>query len=164
MQIAQVYLQHSDPDYAKRTWQHVMDEIERAKTGATQYRWQSAVKDKAFDQIRDLVLIKTQAEQFLDVLHKGTVSTNVYLRRLQNFALDMNWIPRPIIPKRQWPKIEYKPKRAITWEEHHKILAQEQNPEYRAYYELLWHLGGSQSDVAHLCAEDVDWEDRTITQ
>ena len=39
---------------------------------------------------------------------------------------------------------------------------EEKNPEYYAYYELLWHLGGSQSDIANLCAENVNWEDRTI--
>ena len=25
-----------------------------------------------------------------------------------------------------------------------------------------WHLGGSQSDIAHLKAQDIDWTDRTI--
>ena len=35
LQIAQVYLQHSDPDFAKRTWQHVMDEMGKTKSGST---------------------------------------------------------------------------------------------------------------------------------
>jgi hypothetical protein len=42
------------------------------------------------------VEIKTsllEAEHFLRVLAVGTVSTNVYLRRLHNFALDMGWLP-----------------------------------------------------------------------
>ena len=162
LQIAQVYLQHSDPDYAKRTWRLVMDRLGEMKTGNTLKRWNIAVKDRAFDSIRDLALIKTPAEQFLEALHKGTVSTNVFLRRIHNFALDMDWIPKAIIPKRQWPKIEFNAKRAITLSEHQSILAQEKNPEYYAYYELLWHLGGSQSDIANLCAENVNWEDRTI--
>lgn len=109
-----------------------------------------------------LPLIKTQGEHFLAVLHKGTVSTNVFLRRLHNFALDMDWIPKSIIPKRQWPKIEFASKRAITFAEHQALVAQEKNPEYLAYYELLWHLGGSQSDMACLNAQDIDWNDRTI--
>ncbi len=162
LQIAQVYLQHSDPDFAKRTWQLVMDEMGKLKTGNTKKRWDTAMKDEAFKGLQNLVLIKTQAEHLLEVLHKGTVSTNVFLRRLHNFALDMNWIPKPIIPKRQWPKVEYESKRAITAEEHRKIIAQERNPEYLAYYELLWYLGGSQSDIANLCAEDIDWEIKTI--
>jgi len=162
LQIAQVYLQHSNPDFAKRMWQDVMNEMGRAKMGNTNKRWDVAMKDKAFDSIKNLVLIKTQAEHLLDVLHKGTVSTNVFLRRLHNFALDMNWIPKSIIPKRQWPKIQFQDKRAITFAEHQKIIACEKNPEYLAYYELLWHLGGTQSDVANLCAEDIDWIDQTI--
>jgi len=58
---------------------------------------------------------------------------------------------------------EAKPfKRAITLEEHQRIIEREKNPERRNFYELCWHLGGSQSDVAHLNAEDIDWQNRTI--
>jgi integrase len=32
----------------------------------------------------------------------------------------------------------------------------------RAYYELLWHLGGSQTDMARLTAEAIDWQRQTI--
>ena len=91
------------------------------KSGNTKKRRDTATKDKAFDQIRALALIKTQAEHLLDVMHKGTVSTNVFLRRIHNFALDMNWIPRSIIPKRQWPAVQFKDKhwfyRRFCWEE-----------------------------------------------
>jgi hypothetical protein len=80
------------------------------------------------------------AELFLEALHKGTVSMNIFLRRIHNFALDMDGIPKAIIPKRQWPKIEFNPKRAITLEEHLAIFAQENTPEYYAYYELFWHM------------------------
>lgn len=163
LQIAQVYLQHSDPDFAKRTWQHVMDEMGRNKSGSTKKRWDVAMKDKAFDLFRDLALIKTQAEHFFDALHKGTVSTNVFLRRVQNFALDMDWIPKSVIPKRQWPAIKFKEKRAITFAEHQAIVEREQNLERKKFYELCWHLGGSQGDIACLNAEDVDWDNRTIS-
>jgi integrase len=162
LQIARVYLQHSDPEYAKRTWRHVMDKMGEMKSGKTRKRWDVAVKDRAFDSFRDQVLIKTAAEVFLAALLAGTVYTNVFLRRIHNFALDMDWIAKAIIPRRQWPKIEFHAKRAITWAEHMAILAHEQNPEYYAFYELLWHLGGSQSDIANLSAENVDWPDRTI--
>lgn len=99
----------------------------------------------------------------MKVLQQGTVSTNVYLRRLHNFCLDMNWLPWPIIPKRQWPEIQFKEKRAITLEEHQKILAGESNGELRDYYGLLWHLGGSQTDMASLRAEDIDWTSQTLS-
>jgi len=163
LQIAQVYLQHSDPELVKRTWQHVMDEMGRSKSGSTKIRWDVAMKDKAFDRIRKLTLIKTQGEHFLDALHKGRVSTNVFLRRLQNFALDMNWIPCSIIPKRQWPAIQFKEKRGITFDEHQAIISREKNLERKRFYELCWHLGGSQGDIANLKAEDVDWANRTIS-
>lgn len=163
LQIAQVYLQHSDPNYAKRTWQHVMDEMGQNKSGSTKKRWDVAMKDKAFDLIRNLQLIKTQGEHFFDALHKGTVSTNVFLRRLQNFALDMDWLPKAVIPKRQWPAIQFKEKRAITLVEHQAIVEREKNPERKRFYELCWHLGGSQGDIACLNAEDIDWNNRTIS-
>jgi integrase len=163
LQIAQVYLQHSDPDFAKRTWQFVMDKMGETKSGSTKKRWDTAMKDKAFDQIRAFALIKTQAEHFLDAMHKGSVSTNVFLRRIHNFALDMNWIPRSIIPKRQWPAVQFKEKRAITFDEHQAIISREKNPERQKFYELCWHLGGSQGDLACLKGEDVDWENHTVS-
>ena len=163
LQIAQVYLQHSDPDFAKRNWQHVTDEMGRTKSGSTKKRWDVAIKDKAFDQIRYLVLIKTQAEHLLNAMHKGTVSTNVFLRRIHNFALDMNWLPRSIIPKRQWPAVQFKEKRAITSDEHQAIVSREKNPERQRFDELCWHLGGSQGDIACLMGEDVDWENHTVS-
>lgn len=163
LQIARAYLQHSDPNYAQRTWAFVMEEMGRTKTGNTKKRWDVAIKDKAFASILKLPLIKTQAEHFLEVLHGGTVSTNVFLRRINNFALDMDWIPKSIIPKRQWPAVQFKEKRAITWEEHCRIVEREKNPERKKFYELCWHLGGSQGDIAHLKADDVDWENSTVS-
>lgn len=67
-----------------------------------------------------------------------------------------------MLPKRHWPPIRYEIKRGITLDEHQKILAREQNPAKHAYYSLLWHLGGAQTDIAMLKAEDVDWQRRTI--
>jgi hypothetical protein len=100
LQIAQVYLQHSDPEFAQRTWQYVMEEMGRAKSGNTKKRWDTAMKDENLSHLRPLALLKTQAEHLLKALHQGTVSTNVFLRRLHNFALDMSWIPKVIVPKR----------------------------------------------------------------
>lgn len=96
------------------------------------------------------------------MLKNGSVSTNVYLRRAHNYALGLNWLPWAILPKLHWPVVRYKEKRAITRDEHQKIIQREPNPATRAYYELLWHLGGSQSDIATLQAEDVDWAQRII--
>ena len=76
--------------------------------------------------------------------------------RLHNFALDMNWLPWPIVPRKRWPQINLREKRAITFEEHRKILAGESNAELRDYYELLWQVGGSQTDIASLRGGDID--------
>jgi len=163
LQIARAYLMASDPAIGTRTWQHVMDEIVKTKTGSTQLRWTQAIKDRAFNLIRHVPIMETQSQHFLKVLETGTVATNVYLRRLHNFALDMNWLPWPLIVKRQWPKLRFKEKRAITWEEHCLIVQREKNPERQAFYELAWYLGASQSDLANMHAEDVDWETRVIS-
>jgi integrase len=163
LQLARVYLTATDPALAVRTWDEVFGEILKTKQGPTQDRWAVARKDPALAPIRPLRLIESQPEHFLHALEQGTVSTNVYLRRIHNFALDMNWLPCSLIPKRQWPKLVFKPKRAITWEEHQRIVERELNPERKAFYELCWHLGTSQSDLAHLKAEDIDWTDRVVS-
>jgi integrase len=163
LSLARVYLRHSDPKVSVRTWQHVLEEIIQIKSGPTQARWKSAAKDKAYNLIRDRILIETQAEHFLEVLRTGTVSTNAFLRKIHNFALDMNWLPATIIPRRQWPAIHYKEKRAITLDEHQRIVAAELNPERKNLYQLCWHLGASQGDIANLKGEDVDWTDNTVS-
>ena len=163
LQIARAYLVASDPEIATRNWQFVMDETAKLKKGPTNERWIRAMRDKAFDPIRHLPILETRPEHFLHVLNTGTVCTNIFLRRLHNFALDMTWLPWPVIPKRQWPQISFKEKRAITWKEHQDLVAGESNVELRAYYELLWHLGGSQTDMASLVAEDIDWPNQTIS-
>ncbi len=162
LQIARAYLSASDPEVRTRTWQHVMDAMTVGKEGDTLVRWERAIKDKAFDRIRQLSLLETRAEHLLKVISEGTVSTNVFLRRIHNFVVDMSWIAWPVIPKRQWPAIHYKEKRAITAFEHQAILAMEHNAERRAFYELCWHLGGAQSDIANLQAEDIDWDAHTV--
>ena len=123
LQIAKAYLAGTDSGISQRTWQHALEALTASKRGANQLRWQRATNDKVYDLIRHRVIIETQADILLKVLREGTVSTNIYLRRLHNFCLDMNWLPWPIIPKRQWPEIKFKEKRGITWEEHQKIVA-----------------------------------------
>jgi integrase len=163
LQIARAYLAATDPQISTRTWQYVMDEMVKLKRGETQRRWLVAVKDKEMDIIRNLPVLETRSEHFLRVLESGKVSTNVYLRRIHNFALDMTWLPWPVIVKRQWPKVQFKDKRAVTWEEHQAIVAREENPERKAFYQLAWHLGAAQSDLAFLEAENIEWEHRVIS-
>ena len=163
LQLARVYWKAGDPAAGTRTWQYVMEEIIKTKHDNTRHRWGTAIKDKAFDSIRQKAILETNAEHFLHVLEGGTVSTNLYLRRLHNFALDMGWLPWPVVPKRQWPPVRFGEKRAITLEEHQAIVAREKNPERKAFYQLAWHLGASQTDVALLESENIDWHNRVIS-
>jgi hypothetical protein len=140
LQIAKAYLAAADSNYVRRTWSEVMAEFVKTKTGSNRTRSERAVLDKSFDSIRDRQLIETRAEHFLRVLESGRVSTNNYLRRFHNFAADMGWLPWPVLPKRQWPAIHYKEKRAITWEEHELILRHETNSDMRAFIWCCWHI------------------------
>src|SRR5882762_11580025 len=139
-----------------------MDEMTKTKTGSTRIRYQRAMLDGAFDIIRNVPILETHSTHFLKVLETGTVATNVFLRRIHNFALDMNWLPWPVLAKKQWPKVRFGEKRAITLAEHKAIVANEANPERRVFYELCWHLGGAQTDVSNLNAEDIDWQSKAI--
>ena len=163
LQIAKAYLAGTDNGIATRTWQQAIESLTNTKQGANQHRWHTAARDKAFAPLLPRVIIETPAELLLQVLQAGKVSTNVFLRRLHNFCVDMNWLPWPLIPKRQWPAVKFKDKRAITFEEHQRIIAAEVNPERKALYQLCWHLGASQGDIATLKGEDVDWPNETVS-
>jgi hypothetical protein len=63
------------------------------KQGANQHRWRPAARDKAFVPLMPRIIIETNGELLLKVMQTGTASTNVYLRRLHNFCVDMNWLP-----------------------------------------------------------------------
>jgi len=160
LQLARTLLLAGDPSMAHRTWANVLEQLTATKTGPTKHRWETAAKDKAFTLILNKPVVETRAEHFLEVLQKGTVSTNKHLRQLHNFALDMSWLLAPVLVKKLWPKQIFKDKRAITEEEHRRIVEREKNPERRAYYEVLWWTGGAQTDIVNLCAEDIQWNAR----
>lgn len=163
LQIARAYLMVGDPGVSTRTWRFVLREIVKQKHGETERRWRTVMKDKALAGLLDVTLLETRSEHFLRAIEQGKVSTNIYLRRIHNFAIGMNWLPAPIIPKRMWPGFQFKQKRAITLHEHRAIIAREKNAERRSFYELAWYLGASQSDIAELEAESIDWQNRVIS-
>lgn len=160
--IGMAYLTAADPKYATRTWDEVMQDVIQDKTGSTRHRWETALKDPALHFLKPKVVVTTLPEDFLAVLRAGTVSTNVYLRRIQNHALDLGWLPVPVLPKKKFPKIKHKEKRGIKPEEHAQIIAREGNPERRDFYNLCYYLGGSQSDIAKLDAADIDYPKRAF--
>jgi integrase len=163
LQIAKAYLSGTDSNVTTRTWQSAIESLTNSKQGANQHRWQTAARDNAFVPLLPRIIIETPGELLLKVLQCGTVSTNVFLRRLHNFCVDMNWLPWPLIPKRQWPVVRFKEKRAVTLEEHQRIIAAEVNPERKTLYQLCWHLGASQGDIANLKGEDLDWQNGTVS-
>ncbi len=160
--LARVYMNGADPKLGTRTWQEVMEHILEKKTDETHRRWEVAIKDKNFDCIRNLRVAETRPEHFDQALADAKVSTNVYLRRIHNHALGMDWLLKPVIPRLQWPRPIFKPKRAITTAEHAAVVSRETNPERRDFYQLLWHTGAAQTDAAYLSAEDINWDQRTI--
>ena len=98
LQIARAYLATADPAICKRTWRAVAEALIKTKRDENADRWRRAIKDKAFKAILDKPLIKTNADHFLAVLDAGTVSTNVFLRRLHNFAVGFGWLLAPVLP------------------------------------------------------------------
>ena len=105
LSLARVYLNGADPKLATRTWQDVMDNIVSKKLDSTRSRWAVAIKDKNLDCLRKLSVCETRPEHFDRVLADGKVSTNVYLRRIHNHALGMEWLLKSVIPRLQWPGI-----------------------------------------------------------
>jgi integrase len=163
LQIARAYLAASDPTYAQRTWQTVMEQIQTNGRDATRIRYVCAMKSKAFDGLRPKKLIETTAGDFLAVLKDRQVSVSHFLKRIHNLALSFGWLAMPVLAPRFWPKPEFKPKRGITPAEHQAILAAEHNPERNFFYQLLWEIGASQSDAASLTAENIDWPTQSLS-
>lgn len=156
------YLSTVSPEFATRTWQTVFDEIIKDKKGSNLHRYLTALKDPALNSLRAMLLVETKAEDFHRVLRAGKVATNVYLRRFQNYAVDMGWLPVAVLPRKLFPKVKHKQKRGITHEEHRRIIERETNTERRDFYELLWHFGGSQTDIARLTSNEIDYVNRTF--
>jgi hypothetical protein len=154
LNLARAYLAAHDPRMAQRTWQAVMDEMATHGIPTTQERCARGFRSKAYNPIRNTPLVQTTGADLLAVIHTNGNCVGHYLRRLHNLAVDLGWLPWPVLAKRAWPKIRSRSKRAITAEEHGAVIASEKNPERRAYYELLYETGAAQTDAAnHRSAE-----------
>jgi integrase len=161
--IAKAYLAGADPKLVERTWDCVMQEYCSRGKETTRRRNQRAIRSRPFNLIRDKKLIETTADDLRAVMKAGGAFTNHFLRCLHNSALGMGWILSPIIPPKLWPKAEKKLKRAITPEEHQKIIQSETNTERRHYYELLWEIGAAQTDGANLTTANIEWDKRLLS-
>ncbi len=133
LNLARAYLAAHDPKMAQRTWQAVMDEIATHGIPSTQVRCARGFRSRAYDAIRNKPLVQTTGEDLLAIIHANGNCLRHYLRRLHNLALDLGWLPWPVLAKKAWPKIRSQTKRAISAEEHIAIVVSEQNNERRAF-------------------------------
>jgi hypothetical protein len=161
--IAKAYLVGSDPKLLERTWQFVIDEFCSRGKERTRRRNLRASKSKPFDFIRNKKPIETNADDLWVVMKAGGAFTNHYLSCLHSSAIGYGWLLGPIIPPKLWPKAAKRPKRAITREEHQKIIENENNEERRHYYELLWEIGAAQTDGANLTAAKFEWDKHSLS-
>lgn len=163
-ELAKVYIQAQDPQFGQRTWGDVAKLIDSAYEGSTKSRFEKFIRSKPMSGLINRRLVETCSGDFLTVFAhpKAGVSTDVQLRILHNRALDLEWILRPVLSKRAWPKIKYGFRRGITQAEHEAVLAVTTNKDYRLYFQLCWLTGGSQTDIANLCAEDINWGTRRL--
>ena len=111
------------------------------------------MRSRPFGLIREKKIVETTADDLRSVLKEGGVFTNHFLKCLHNLAFGLGWLPWPIIPAKLWPLTWSRPKRGITEEEHGRITQCETGVERKAFYELLWEIGASQSDAANLRAD-----------
>lgn len=163
VQLAKAYLSAHDSEIAKRTWQDVIDRFCSLGKPQTQAHRHLVANRKPQCFLRDMKVIETSADDLMKILKAGGVMTNTYVRCLHNLAVGLGWLPWPILPPKMWPKVETKPKRGVTAEEHERITSTERNQERKLYYELIWEIGAAQSDVAMLTAENINWNDRVLS-
>jgi len=160
--LGRVFLAARDAELPSRTWETAMQAIVHHGRESTRARYVRAMKDPVLARLKNRRLIETTSNDLLALIEAGTRSTGYYLKRLHSFAVGFGWIPGPIIANKLWPRIKWNERRAITAEEHEKIIAAETNAERRRFYEMLWLIGASQGDAANLTAEQVDWKDRIL--
>jgi hypothetical protein len=163
--MAKVYLSCKSDEMLARTWDDVMKEMEQAYTGPTLVRWQTQIRSAPFQGLRKLPLLHTESSHFLAVLRhpRAGSSTQKWLHILHNRALDLGWILAPVMARRIWPKLRTKKAKAITAEQHARLVATGKDDEFRRYLQMLWEIGGAQTDTARLHRDNVDLFNRRIT-
>ncbi|PTX99433.1 hypothetical protein DB346_16450 [Verrucomicrobia bacterium LW23] len=115
------------------------------------------MRQPALQPLLRLKLSETTGEILLSLLRTFSHSGLSYARRWYNLAIDFGWIPMNLLPRRHWPKIRSAERRAITCEEHGKLLESVHGEDdWYDYFQALWWLGAAQTDLARLTAERVN--------
>jgi hypothetical protein len=165
LKMAKAYLQQTHPDHIARTWGDVLDRLIAGLQDETRrHHWERFRRSQPFVRLRPITLFYTEDVHFLRVLNHpcATRSTQQWLRRLRNYAMDMGWLLHWVLPKAAWPKVKRRPRRAITSAQHQRIITNEPDRERRQYYQMLWLSGGAQTDVAHFHSDCIDQPTQTI--
>jgi integrase len=163
--MAKVYLSCKNPEMLGRTWDDVMKDMEEAYHGPTLVRWRTQMKSVPFQGLRKLQLLQTESSHFLAVLRhpRAGSSTHKWLRIMHNRAMDLGWILAPVMARRIWPKLRTQKTKAITAEQHLRLVETEPDAEFKNYLKMLWEIGGAQTDTARLHRDNVDLFNRRIT-
>jgi integrase len=159
--MAKTYLAAQDPKMLTRTWADVMERFCNRANDKTRMRHERVVRTKSMKFLKSKRLIETTADDFFEALKLGSNSTIAFLQTMHNDALGMGWIPAPILPRKMWPKMKKKEKRAITEAEHITLMAAVDD-EWRLYFQLLWFIGAAQTDAANLTNANIDWKNRVL--
>jgi integrase len=161
--MAKTYLSAQDPKMITRTWADVMERFCDRSHPSTRMRHERVVRTKPMKFLKAKRLIETTADDFFAAIKLGKNSTVAFLQTLHNDALGMGWISSPILPRKLWPKVRKKGKRAVTEAEHVKLIEAVGDDEWRLYLKLLWFTGASQTDGANLTSANLDWKNRVLS-
>jgi len=161
--LAKTYLAAQDSKLITRTWADVIQRFCNRDNEATRIRHERAAKTKPMQFLRDKRLVETTADDLFHALSFGKNSTVAFLQTMHNDALGMGWIPAPILPRKLWPKVKKKLRRAITEAEHKLILENLTDEEWKLYLRLLWFTGASQTDGANFTDKNIDWLNRVLS-
>lgn len=159
--MAKTYLSAQNPKMITRTWADVLARFCERSNANTRMRHERVVRTKPMQFLKCKRLIETTADDFFEALKLGSNSTIAFLQTLHNDALGMGWIPSPILPRKLWPKMQKKEKRAITEAEHITLMGAVDD-EWRLYFQLLWFIGAAQTDAANLTDANIDWQSRVL--
>ncbi len=159
--MAKTFLAAKDPKMITRTWEDVMVRFADRQNPKTRMRHERVVRTATMQFLKAKRLIETTADDLLAALKIGKPSTIGFLQTMHNDALGLGWIPAAILPRKLWPKITKKAKRAITEAEHITLMGAVDD-EWRLYFQLLWFIGAAQTDAANLNNGNIDWQNRVL--
>jgi integrase len=160
--LAMVFLSRADPQATTRTWSDLFEAFTENRKESCRERVRRAFRSDSLCQVRNLKLVDTVPHKFIAVLRQTSRSTQYHVRLAFNHGVKLRWVDKDLIEQSLWPKVRWNHFRAITKEEHEKILESTEDPERRNFYELCWHLGASQGDAANLDASNIDWNQRLL--